>query len=182
MRLVPYGAKRARANGLARPRGSPSLSIAIAGPTRTEDASLGHKTDCEAINVSATAGGRAICSREWLTAPPYALLPRNGTVLGDLQCKLQHMNGRGGRGPSRLRFRSTMIFFLLYRARPAKSAHGVAPLNLHPPKNRATTSPCMCAQPDLAGFARLLWSRSGVSCFLTRGAGGGMPGWASHRR
>jgi hypothetical protein len=37
------------------------------------------------------------------------------------------------RKPSRLRFRSTMIFFLLYRARLAKSAHGVAPLNLHPP-------------------------------------------------
>jgi hypothetical protein len=43
--------------------------------------------------------------------------------------------------PSSLRFRSTMIFFLLYRARLAKSAHGVAPLHLRPPRNRATTSP-----------------------------------------
>jgi hypothetical protein len=31
------------------------------------------------------------------------------------------------RGPSRLRFRSSTIFFLLYRAGLARSAHGVAP-------------------------------------------------------
>jgi hypothetical protein len=52
------------------------------------------------------------------------------TVLGDLQCKLQHMNGRGNlRGYA---LEALMIFFLLYRTRLAKSAHGVAPLNLHP--------------------------------------------------
>jgi hypothetical protein len=56
-----------------------------------------------------------------------------------------------------IRFRSTMILFFLYRARLAKTARGVAPLNLRPPKNRANkTNPCMCAQPDLADCARLL--------------------------
>jgi hypothetical protein len=56
-----------------------------------------------------------------------------------------------------IRFRSTMILFFLYRARLAKTARGVAPLNLRPPKNRANkTNSCMCAQPDLADCARLL--------------------------
>jgi hypothetical protein len=78
------------------------------------------------------------------------------------------MNGRGV--PSRLRFRSTMLFFLLYRARPTKSAHGVCGSAQSVPSQEwgynqslhvRSTGPCRFCSPALVALRCLVFLSAG---------------------
>jgi hypothetical protein len=81
------------------------------------------------------------------------------------------------REPSRLRFRSTMVFFFLYRARLAKTARGVAPLNLRPPKNRANKTNLACARLNRTlSVVLACFGRAPGLCFLGGAPVVGCPG------